>query len=222
MESFSMFNIPESNIIGFGSDGCNVMLGASNSVSSRLNDKYPGIFVLKCVCHSAHLCASEVCKQLPRHCEDFARNIFNYLKSSSKRLAEFVQFQSFLEIDPLKILHPSQTRWLNQRLLCTEQIFKSLHDPFIKLYFYFLEWILPKFTRFVFNHSYLILNYLVNLIMHCKIFRFNQYFQTQSVVIKNLHNMVIVLYQEILLCFLKREYIMQTKLSDINPRNGEF
>jgi len=78
MESFSKFNIPEANIIGFGSDGCNVMMGASNSVASRFKEKFPGIFVLKCVCHSAHLCASEACKELPRNCENFARNVFNF------------------------------------------------------------------------------------------------------------------------------------------------
>lgn len=174
MESFLTYNISETNMIGFGSDGYNVMMGSVNSVASRLKNKFPGIFILKCVCHSAHLCASESCKQLPRNCEDFARNIFNFLKSSSKRLAEFSQFQKFIEVEPHRMLHPSQTRWLslnmvvsrileqwdalklyftdtwiNQRLLITEEIFKSLNDPFMKLYFYFLEWILPKFTRFI-------------------------------------------------------------------------
>lgn len=173
LESFSSLNIPDTNIIGFGSDGCNVMMGASNSVASRFKEQCPGIFILKCVCHSAHLCASEACKELPRNCEDFARNIFNFLKSSAKRQAEFLQFQSFLQIEPHKILHPSQTRWLslnlvverileqwealklyftdiwfNQRLHSVEQIYTNLCNPFTKLYLYFLEWILPKFTRF--------------------------------------------------------------------------
>lgn len=150
------------------------MMGAFNSVASRFIDNFPGIFIMKCVCHSAHLCASEACKELPRNCEYFARNIFNFLKSSSKRQAEFLQFQSFLQLEPHKILHPSQTPWLslnlvverifeqwealklyftdiwlNQRLHCAEQIYNGLHNPFTKLYFYFLEWILPKFTRFV-------------------------------------------------------------------------
>ncbi|XP_050062633.1 uncharacterized protein LOC126552121 [Aphis gossypii] len=88
--------------------------------------------------------------------------------------------------------------WINQRLLSTEEIFKSLNDPFMKLYFYFLEWILPKFTRF------------------------NQYFQTERVVITDLHEMIISLFQEILLCFLKREYVTKTKLSAINPKIDQF
>lgn len=128
---------------------------------------------MKCVCHSAHLCASEACKQLPRALEDMARNIFNFLKSSSKRQAELKQFQMFLNLKPHKMLHPSQTRWLSliavvsrileqwdslklyftdtylsQRLISTETIYYGLNDPFMKLGFLFLNWSLPLFTRY--------------------------------------------------------------------------
>ncbi|KAF0712323.1 Uncharacterized protein FWK35_00031879 [Aphis craccivora] len=166
------FNIPLTNIIGFGSDGCNVMMGDHNSVASRLRDSCPGIFIMKCVRHSAHLCVSEACKYLPRSCEDLARNIYNFLKSSSKRQSELVQFQKFMDIEPHKVLHPSQTRWLSlgavvsrlleqwealklyfadaylaQRLIATEQIYHNLNDPFMKLFYYFLDWILPMFNK---------------------------------------------------------------------------
>lgn len=168
------FNIPLTNIIGFGADGCNVMMGEHNSVASRLRDSCPGIFIMKCVCHSAHLCVSEACKYLPRSCEDLARNIHNFLKISSKRQSELVQFQRFMDIEPHKILHPSQTRWLSlgavvsrlleqwealklyfadaylaQRLIATEQIYHNLNDPFMKLFYYFLDWILPMFNKLV-------------------------------------------------------------------------
>jgi len=109
----SDFNIPLSNIIDFGSDGCNVMMGENNSVASRFRVSTPGIFIMKCVCHSAHLCVSEACKNLPRSCEDLARKIFNFLKSSSKRQSELKQFQRFMNIKSHKMLHPSQTRWLS-------------------------------------------------------------------------------------------------------------
>ncbi|XP_008180328.1 uncharacterized protein LOC100574388 [Acyrthosiphon pisum] len=152
-----------------------------------------------------------------------ARNIFNFLKSSSKRHCELEQFQTFLNLDPHRMLHPSQTRWLSltavvnrileqwealklyftdtylsQRLVSSEHIYNALNDPFMKLYYQFLEWALPKFTRF------------------------NQYFQTQGVVITDLHEMIVVLYKDILLCFLKRNYVMQTNLVNINPMNGQY
>lgn len=68
---------------------------------------------MKCVCHYAHLCVSEACKYLPQSCEDLARNIYNFIKSSSKRQSELVQFQHFMDIEPDKILYSSQTRWLS-------------------------------------------------------------------------------------------------------------
>lgn len=44
METFTNYNIPLSNVIGFGSDGCHVMMGGNNSVASRLRKSCPGIF----------------------------------------------------------------------------------------------------------------------------------------------------------------------------------
>lgn len=74
--SFNKYDIPSKNVIGFGSDGSNVMMGSENSVASRMKDLCPGLRVSKCICHSLHLCASEACKCLPRSCEGLARNIY--------------------------------------------------------------------------------------------------------------------------------------------------
>lgn len=113
IQAFKAQNIPIKNIVGFGSDGCNVMMGCKNSVASRLKDECPGIVIMKCICHSAHLCASEACRTLPRRCEDLARNTHNFMKCSSKRQAQLLQFQAFLDLKQHKMLHPSQTRWLS-------------------------------------------------------------------------------------------------------------
>ena len=59
------------------------------------------------------------------------------------------------------------------------------------------------------------------LIAFVLILRFNLYFQTQKVVITELHNMVIELYQDILLCFLKREYVTQN-FADVYPKNSQY
>ncbi|GBP33760.1 Target of rapamycin complex subunit lst8 [Eumeta japonica] len=113
IKSFQDANIPLTNLIGFAADGCSVMMGENNSVSSRLKEHCPGIIIIKCVCHSAHLCASAACKELPRRCEDLAREIYSFFKSSSKRQCQFAEFQEFLNLKPHKMLHPSQTRWLS-------------------------------------------------------------------------------------------------------------
>lgn len=42
------FNIPD-RFIGYSSDGCNAMFGKNNSVVSRLNERFPGIYTMKCM-----------------------------------------------------------------------------------------------------------------------------------------------------------------------------
>jgi hypothetical protein len=79
LSTFKETEIPIKNIIGFASDGANVMMGEKNSVSSRLTTECPGITIMKCICHSINLCVSEACKKLPRTCEDLARNIYHFL-----------------------------------------------------------------------------------------------------------------------------------------------
>jgi len=216
--SFKKYNVNVDNIIGFGSDGCSTMMGKNNSVSTRMNEMYPGVFIMRCICHSLHLCCSEACKYLARRLEDFARNVFNFFSHSSKRQSQYVEFQKILNIDVNKILHPSQTRWLSlacvverlleqwdalklfftdkwisDKLLSSETIYNQLSDPFTKGYFYFLQWILPKFTTL------------------------NQYFQTDNIVLNTLHTKMEITFKDILLTYMRRDYILQTPLSEIDP-----
>lgn len=218
IQSFEKYSIPLDNIVGFGSDGCNTMMGCRNSISSLFREKCPGITVLKCICHSLHLCASDASKKLPPDTEKFARAIYNYFKLSSKRQAEFKDFQLFTETEVHKILRPAQTRWLSlvsvvNRILeqwdalrlyfdgkwledseCLD-IHKSLQDPITKAYYYFLAWILPKFTDV------------------------NKYFQSESTVIIDMHDKMAQLYRELLSSFMLRSYVQVTKLDDIDPTN---
>lgn len=102
--------IPFENVVGFASDGCNVMMGAHDSVVSQLKTTFPGITIMKCV---LSLKAIEACKNLPRKFEDLCRDVYNFFKTSCKRQAQLVAFQVFCEEEPHKILKPSQTRWLS-------------------------------------------------------------------------------------------------------------
>ncbi|CAH0730525.1 unnamed protein product, partial [Brenthis ino] len=165
IRSFQDENVPTENIIGFASDGASVLMGQHNSVASRFISNNPGIIIIKCICHSLHLCASEACKKLPR------RNVYGFFKHSSKRQSEFIEFQAFTNTKVHKLLHPSQTRWLSllavvnrlleqweslklfftreldERIVSAEHTFNDLNDPFMKLYFIFLQWVLPKFVN---------------------------------------------------------------------------
>ncbi|XP_066983819.1 uncharacterized protein [Macrobrachium rosenbergii] len=222
MKTFKDHNVPIKNMIGFGADGCSVMMGVNNSVSSHFRSDCPGLVVMKCICHSAHLCASQACRSLPRRCEDLAREVYNFFKCSSKRQSEYKQFQSFCDLKPHKVLHPSQTRWLSlvavvqrlleqwealklffsekwltEKLLAIELIINSLHDPFMKLYFMFLDWVLPNFTEF------------------------NKFFQSDKAVITVLHDKVSMLFRDLLLSFMDRTYVMKTDLNTVNPERRD-
>nr|XP_014353239.1 PREDICTED: LOW QUALITY PROTEIN: uncharacterized protein LOC106706591 [Latimeria chalumnae] len=61
------------------------------------------------------------------------------------------------------------------------------------LYYLFLEWILPKFVTF------------------------NQFFQGTRVLITELHEKMQSVYTEVLLCYLDRNYILQTDLEAVDP-----
>lgn len=84
IKSFTQHMIPLQNIIGFGSDGCNTMFGAQNSVSQKMKINFPGVYVMKCICHSLHLACSEACKKLSSRCEDLIHQIYNFFSHSSK------------------------------------------------------------------------------------------------------------------------------------------
>lgn len=59
IEYFEKHDIPLDNLIGFAADGASNIMGAHNSLTSRLREAAPGVTVFKCICHSIHLCASQ-------------------------------------------------------------------------------------------------------------------------------------------------------------------
>lgn len=73
---------------------------------------------MKCVCHSFHLCASCACKTLPRGVEDLARDVYNNFLSP-KQTSGYKVFQALADVQPHKLLHPSQTRWLSLQVVVT-------------------------------------------------------------------------------------------------------
>ena len=86
-------------------------------------------------------------------------------------------------------------KWLDERLGCAEQIHVALTDPFNKIYFLFLNYILPKVTNL------------------------NEYFQSDKVLVLNLHKIMIESYQEFLCCYMERKHVLNTDLDKIDPQN---
>lgn len=208
------------NLIGFASDGANVMVGMHNSVVSRLKSEIPYVYIVKCICHSFHLSASYACQTLPRGIEDLARDIYNYFSNSPKRIETLKEFQHFTNTKIHKILHPAQTRWLsleavvcrileqynalilfftdalaNDRVLAAEGILLKLRDPFTKPYFQFLE-----FTLSFFNNL-------------------NRQMQSEEPKIYELHSSVSAIYKTFLDCFIKKNVMLNVSLHKINYKD---
>ena len=56
----SFFERSDIPLVGYASDTTNIMFGEHHSVVRLLKDKIPNLFVMKCLCHSAHLSASRM------------------------------------------------------------------------------------------------------------------------------------------------------------------
>ena len=52
LELFDSDKMLWNKLLGYASDGENLMQGSTNSVLTRMQEKAPGIFVLKCFCHN--------------------------------------------------------------------------------------------------------------------------------------------------------------------------
>ena len=194
------------------------MFGSHHSVATLLKATVPNLFTMKCLCHSAHLCASHACEKLPRTVEDMVRDTYSYFSHSAKRLAEFAKFQHFSETEPHKILKPAQARWLSlqmcvsriieqwdaleaffahqasiERLVSADNLASAYRNPIFKLYFNFLYCVLPKFTKF------------------------NKLFQSESPNLHCLTSELVALYKSLLSCYMTNTYIRPTTIDKIDP-----
>ncbi len=133
-------------------------------------------------------------------------------------MTQLKEFQEFCNVGPHKLLKPSQTHWLSLhqvlRQMCTqwdalrlfftnqwlearwnaaENIYNVLNNESLRLYFHFLDWVLPKFTGL------------------------NEYFQSARVVITTLKNKMCETYKVLLLVFMNKDYVLHKSISLIDP-----
>ena len=81
---FSSLNIPWSNCIGFASGNCNVIVGKSNSVLTRVKQRNPNVFSVGCLCQLANLCAQDGITQLTVPVDDLLVDIYYNFEHSFK------------------------------------------------------------------------------------------------------------------------------------------
>ena len=136
-----------------------------------MKDAAPGLFVLKCYCHTFHLVAEHASKTLSKTAEQLIHDIYNYFKLSPNRQKNLMEFQKFVKVDVHKILKPCQTRLLSvvacvKRILeqwpalelffvaevaeanspHVERVLSALRSPYIKATLEFSEFVLEDLT----------------------------------------------------------------------------
>ena len=73
-----MNQIPFRNLVGFCTDGANVMRGKNNSVVGLLKNKCPNLVDIHCLSHCFNLIARKASEQLPDSVQNSITNIFAY------------------------------------------------------------------------------------------------------------------------------------------------
>lgn len=103
------------NIVGLGTDGASNLCGVNNSLFTRLRAHNPHLELVRCVCHSLHLCAQAAFKELPSNLDFLLRDSFSWFSHSPNRRYDYRQLWETLEPDsqPLKLVAPATTRWLS-------------------------------------------------------------------------------------------------------------
>ncbi|XP_023235371.1 uncharacterized protein LOC111634762 [Centruroides sculpturatus] len=79
-----------------------------------LRDDVSSLVVIRCVCHSLHLCAEKACQTLPRQLECLVREAHNWFSYSSTRKIQYESLFAAMNENskPKKISKLSGTRWL--------------------------------------------------------------------------------------------------------------
>lgn len=213
------------NMIGFAADTTNVMFGINGGVVAKIKEVNPYCVFIKCVCHSVALAVSHACKVFPRSIEQLVKEVYNYFSSSSKRQRDFAEFQKFTNSEEHKILRHHDIRWLSlhacvNRILeqwdalklyfhaeylldkkqhvSVEFLHNCLNDNNLKLYFYFLDFVLP----------------IVN--------KFNKIFQGDYPTIHRLYKDMSEFYTSLLSCYLKKYYVKTSELKNLDPKNAMY
>lgn len=213
-------NLDIKNILGFAADTTNVIFGKNNSVVSKIKSINPHCIFVKCVCHSSALAVSYACRTLPRSLDQIVKETYSYFSHSSKRKREFKVFQEFVGTENHNILRHYEIRWLSlhncvsriveqwdalklyfqqesliERNHSAHFLHESFDNSYIKLYFLFLDYILP----------------IVN--------KLNIIFQGNECAVHNIFRNSSEMLKSILSCYMKNCYISSTSVENIEPNS---
>jgi hypothetical protein len=106
-------NVPWRNVLAFGTDNANVMVGRHKGVFHYLLEKNKDMFLAGCSCHLIHHAAEKAAACFPFKIDEVLVETYCYLDKSSNRLQDLDVYQKVYDVEHQKILRHVGTRWLS-------------------------------------------------------------------------------------------------------------
>ncbi|XP_037811015.1 uncharacterized protein LOC119603145 [Lucilia sericata] len=106
------------NLITLGTDGASNLFGKNKSLFILLKQENPQLLLLKCTCHSLHLCCSKASSEIPKNADFLLKEIYNYFSHSPLRTLLYKRAFDLVNIGVdsnnfRKLVQISGTRWLS-------------------------------------------------------------------------------------------------------------
>ena len=137
-------NIQLGRLIGMGFDGAATFSGDKTGVQRRLKELSPHALFVHCRCHVLELASVKVNSATPgiKYVYTTLMTLWKFFHYSPKRAESLKEIQKVLDLPELKIVKPSDTRWLAHEcyvkavkasyssiILALENIYETSHEP---------------------------------------------------------------------------------------------
>lgn len=101
-------------IVGMGFDGASTFSRAKTGVQARINEHAPHALFVHCHCHLLQLAAVQAANSTLgiKHVYLTLTTRWKYFHYSPKRTESLIEIQHVLDLPELKVIKPSDTRWL--------------------------------------------------------------------------------------------------------------
>ncbi|XP_066600739.1 SCAN domain-containing protein 3-like [Prorops nasuta] len=111
-------SLPLINMLALGTDGGANLCGKNKSLYTLLKNDIPHLILVKCACHSIHLCVSKASYELPGDLDYLAQEVYNWFSNSSLRRIQYKQIFNLINLNEdrnfKQFIQLSRTRWLSR------------------------------------------------------------------------------------------------------------
>ena len=137
-------NIQLGKLVGMGFDGAATFSGKNTGVQARLRENSPHALFMHCRCHLLQLACVQAANKTNgiKHVYTTLIALWKFFHYSPKRTGNLKEVQSVLDLPELKIVKPSDTRWLAHEkcvkvvkanyaaiVVTLENIYEQTHEP---------------------------------------------------------------------------------------------